>query len=322
MVIIQGGIIMSMDFLTNEFTFPSASGLCDIFVQSAAPTDFASVKGVIQIAHGMAEYSNRYAAFAMELAKNGYAVFINDHLGHGKSVSGSDELGYFGENGVESLVEDMKKVTDIAKGQYPDLPYILFGHSMGSFLARAYTARYGDMLDGAVYCGTSGPNPAAGLGAKLAKYLEKSKGDHQRSNFLNSMAFGTYNKRTEKRTDFDWLSRDEKEVDKYISDDLCGFCFTTNGFKTLFTLLQDVSSKQWFKSVPADLPVLLISGENDPVGEYGKGVKAVYDELTKTGHSAVSIKLYPEDRHEILNELDRETVMADIIAWADSVAEK
>lgn len=312
---------INMSFTTNEFTFKSASGLCDIYAQSAVPTDFSAVKGVVQIAHGMAEHSNRYARFAMELCKNGYAVFINDHLGHGKSVASADDLGYFGENGVESLVDDMKQLTDIAKKEYPDVPYILFGHSMGSFLSRRYTEKYGSELDAAVYCGTSGANPAAGIGIMVAKQLEKSKGDHERSQFLDSIAFGPYNKKTEKRTSFDWLSRDEKEVDKYIADDLCGFCFTTNGFKTLFSVLKAVSQKSWYNNVRKDLPILLIAGDNDPVGEYGKGVTQVYDDLKKTGHNAL-IKLYSGGRHEILNETNRDEVMQDVIGWLDKTVSK
>lgn len=311
-----------MEFVTNVYDFKSSSGLCDIYVQSAAPKDFADVKGVVQIAHGMAEYSNRYAEFAMKLAENGYAVFINDHLGHGKSVASKDDLGYFGEDGVSNLVEDMKKVTEIAKQEYPELPFILFGHSMGSFLARAYTAKYGRFLSGAIYCGTSGPNPATGMGIALAKYLEKTKGDHHRSGFLNSIAFGPYNKKTAKRTDFDWLSRVDEEVDKYIADELCGFCFTTNGFETLFGVLKQVSSPAWYKKVPESLPVLLIAGEDDPVGEYGKGVRKVFEGLKASGHASTLMKLYPGARHELLNETNKQEVMDDIVEWINKVADK
>ena len=311
-----------MEFTTNVYDFKSTSGLCDVFVQSAAPTDFNDVKGVVQIAHGMAEYSNRYAEFAMKLAENGYAVFVNDHLGHGKSVADKDDLGFFGENGVDSLVEDMKKVTEIAKQEYPDMPFFLFGHSMGSFLARAYTAKYGRFLSGAIYCGTSGPNPAAGMGIALAKYLEKTKGDHHRSGFLNSIAFGTYNKRTDKRTDFDWLSRNGEEVDKYIADELCGYCFTTNGFETLFSVLKQVSAPSWFKKVPTSLPILLISGGDDPVGEYGKGVKKVFESLKSTGHTKTLMKLYAGARHELLNETNKQDVMDDIVYWLNKITDK
>lgn len=304
-----------MDFLTNEYSFKSASGLCDIYAQSASPADYGSVKGVVQITHGMAEHSNRYGRFAVELCKNGYAVFICDLLGHGNSVSDDSELGYFGENGVESLVDDMKQLNDIARREYPGLPVYLFGHSMGSFLSRAYTAKYPDTIDGTIWCGTSGANPAAGLGIALARAIEKRSGDHHRSDFLNSLAFGKYNKRTENETQFDWLSKDKEEVKKYIDDDYCGFVFTANGFKTLFSLLKQISGKDWYRAVPNDKPIFLIAGENDPVGEYGKGVNEVFMTLKKTGHSSVEMKLYPGDRHELLNEIDRDAVTKDIIDW-------
>lgn len=307
-----------MEFLTNEFTFPSASGLCDIFAQSAAPADFGAVKGVVQIAHGMAEYSNRYAQFALELCKHGYAVYINDHLGHGQSAESDETLGFFGDNGADSMVEDMKQLSDIARQEYPNLPFFLFGHSMGSFLARKYSAKYGHMLDGAIYCGTSGANSAVGMGILLADTVIKSEGQMYRSKFLDSVAFGAYNRKTAKNTPFDWLSRDEKEVEKYVHDKHCGFLFTANGFKTLFSLLKEVSAKVWYNTVPAELPILLISGEKDPVGEYGKGVTEVYKTLRKTGHTGVMMKLYPEARHELLNELNRREVMEDVIGWLDA----
>ncbi|MEG1551080.1 MAG: alpha/beta hydrolase [Oscillospiraceae bacterium] len=306
-----------MEFITNEYKFKSASGLCDIYAQSAAPDDFGSVKGVVQIAHGMAEHSNRYARFAMELCKNGYAVYINDHLGHGTSVATDDELGFFGDNGDIALVEDMKQLSDIAMAEYPDLPFFVFGHSMGSFLARAYAAKYGSNIDGLVLSGTAGANPAAAMGIKLANYFEKTEGKLYRSELLDSIAFGKYNKKTAKKTKFDWLSRDEKEVEKYIDDPYCGFVFTANGFKTLFTLLKNISSNKWYKSVPTALQIMMISGENDPVGEYGKGVTSVYRDLRKTGHTNTYLKLYPEARHEILNEINKDEVMADIIMWLD-----
>lgn len=308
-----------MEYLTREYKFKSHSGLCDIYAQSAAPSDFGSVRGLVQIAHGMAEHSSRYARFALELCKNGYAVFTNDHLGHGASVGSDKELGFFGDRGAESLVEDMKRLSDVARGEYPNLPLVLFGHSMGSFLARAYCAKYGATLAGAVYSGTSGANPAAGLGVWLAGQLEKKEGKLYRSSFLNSVAFGTYNKRTEKETEFDWLSRDKREVKKYMDDPWCGFVFTANGFKTLFSLLREVSKKTWYKAVPENLNILMISGGADPVGEYGRGVTQVYRDLKKSGHYDVALRLYPDARHELLNELNRDEVTEDILSWLNGI---
>ncbi len=311
-----------MELTVHEYSFKSASGLCDIYATSAVPASFSDVKGVVQIAHGMAEHSARYAEFAKALAERGYAVFINDHLGHGKSVASKEDLGFFGPMGYDALVKDMKQLTEIAKKEYPELPFIIFGHSMGSFLAREYTARYGHEIDGAIFCGTAGPNPAAGIGITLAKHFEKSKGDHVRSSFLNSMAFGSYNKKTEQRTEFDWLTKDTAIVDKYIADEYCGYCFTANGFVGLFSVLKQVSSKLWFNTVPKELPMLLIAGADDPVGAYGKGVKQVFDQLKETGHTNTLMKLYAGDRHEILNELDKEQVISDVIDWIDKTAVK
>ena len=308
----------------KEYLFESTSGLCNIFVESYLPKKDVPLKAVVQIAHGMAEHHERYEDFASFLNDNGYAVFINDHLGHGKSVANYDELGFFGkQDGYIHLVDDMKKVTDIIRQEYPDLPVIRFGHSMGSFLARLYTEKYGDALAGAVYCGTAGANPLAGVGLGLIKAITAVKGDHHRSKLVDKMAFGSYNKRIKpQRTAFDWLSTEKGNVDRYIADPLCGFLFTTNGYRDLMTLLTVVNRPDWYTSVPQDLPIYLIAGEEDPVGAYGKGVLEVHKGLEDTRHTNVKIKLFPGDRHAILNEQDREDVYKDVLAWLDGVVKK
>lgn len=304
--------------IRNEFKFPSSSGLCDIFAQSFIP-DSGNVKAVIQISHGMTEHSDRYIPFAEKLCEAGYAVFTNDHLGHRRSVKDDSMLGFFGsEKGYMNIVNDCKKLTEIAKAEYPDVPYFFFGHSMGSFIARCYTKYYGDGIDAAVYCGTSGPNPGASVGIAMAKLISKTKGEMHRSEFINSVAFGTYNKKTAKKTDCDWLTKDEEIVQEYIADKYCGFIFTAAGFKDLFSVLNEVNANDWYQSFNKELPVLLIAGEDDPVGTYGKGVTKVYENLKNTGHSDVTLKLYPTDRHEILNETDREDVMNYLVSWFDS----
>lgn len=311
-----------MEFLTKEYTFPSASGLCDIYAQSAAPIDYGSIRGVVQISHGMAEYSNRYASFALELCKSGYAVFVSDHVGHGSSVTDKNMLGFFGENGEETFVEDLKSLTDIIKNEYNDLPLYLLGHGMGSLIARKYTAKYGYLLDGVIYTGTSGQNPALGFGIQLANTLIKQNGPYYRSELLDTIAFGAYNRKTEKRTECDWVSRDTKEVDKFIADDLCGYKYTVSGMKALFLTLKAVSTRRWYNSVPLSMPILLLSGSMDPIGDYSKGVNEVYKTLKKTGHKYVTLKLYEGARHEILNEINRKEVYEDIIAWLNAEAEK
>lgn len=311
-----------MEFLTKEYSFPSVSGLCDIYAQSAAPIDYGSIKGVVQISHGMAEYSNRYARFALELCKAGYAVFVSDHIGHGSSVSDKEMLGYFGENGEETFIEDLKVLSDIAKGEYPDLPFFMLGHGMGSLIARKYTAKYGYLLDGVIFSGTSGENPMLGIGLHLANTLIKQNGPAYRSDILDTMAFGAYNRKTKKRTECDWVSRDEAEVDKFISDELCGYKYTVSGMKALFMTLKQVSSRRWYNTVPLSMPIFLISGSMDPVGDYSKGVKEVYKTLKKTGHKNVSMKIYEDARHEILNETNRAEVYADVIEWLNERSEK
>lgn len=310
-----------LEFLTKEYTFPSSSGLCDIYAQSAAPIDYGQIRGVVQISHGMAEYSNRYAQFALELCKNGYAVFVSDHIGHGSSVTDESMLGYFGENGEDAFVEDMKSLTDIIKSEYNDLPLYLLGHGMGSLIARKYTAKYGYLLDGVIYTGTSGQNPALGVGIQLANTLIKQNGPYYRSELLDTIAFGAYNRKTEKRTECDWVSRDTKEVDKFIADDLCGYKYTVSGMKALFLTLKSVSTRRWYNSVPLSMPILLMSGSMDPIGDYSKGVNEVYKTLKKTGHKYVNLKLYEGARHEILNEINRNEVYKDIIDWLNSFNE-
>lgn len=313
-----GGFFMAVK---KEFFFPSVSGLADIHACSFFPEDKESVRAVIQIAHGMAEHLERYEKFAGVLCENGFAVYINDHLGHGKSVKNDDELGYFGEkDGWKNFIDDCHQLMQIAKKENPGKPYIFFGHSMGSFVAREFTKCYAEKLSGAVFCGTAGPNPAAGAGIAVAKLIGKMKGSHYRSKFIDNLAFGTYNKQFEGRTNFDWLTRDNDEVDKYIADKYCGFLFTAYGYRDMFSLLSRVSSKKWAEEYSKKLPVLLISGSKDPVGANGKGVEKVFNMLKDAGKNNVTMHLYEDARHEILNESKCfDKVCKDVIDWADSV---
>ena len=309
-----------MSFIKKEFTFPSVSGLADIHCASYLPEN-GDIKAVLQIAHGMAEHLERYEKFASALCDKGIAVYINDHLGHGKSISSESELGYFGKKeGWKHFVEDCHKLSLIAKEENADKPFVFFGHSMGSFVARAYALKYGSEINGAVFCGTSGPNPAAGAGIVLTKLITKIKGDHHRSKLIDKIGFGTYNSKFEDRTAFDWLSRDNAEVDKYIADPLCGFLFTAPGYGDLFGVLSHVSSKDWFNGLSKELPVLIISGDMDPVGEYGKGVRKVEQMLKDAGKKNLETILYKDARHEILNEsacFDK--VCQDVITWVEKI---
>ncbi|MDR0315030.1 MAG: alpha/beta hydrolase [Oscillospiraceae bacterium] len=307
----------------SSFTFTSVTGLADIFVTHWRPQEESNIKGTVQIAHGMAEHIERYDGFASYLAENGYAVFGNDHIGHGKSVNDENEKGFFGHDnfGGAAFVEDCKKLHDIITDKYKNTPSFFFGHSMGSFIARRFSAKYGEELKGVVYCGTSGANPAAGIAVKLAQLMTKFNGDHFKSSLIDNLAFGPYSKKFEKRTTFDWLTRDNQIVDKYIKDPNCGFLFTTVGYGDLFSLLAESNKKEWFASVPQKLPILIISGAMDPVGNYGKGIAQVVKNLKDTDHK-ITEKLYADSRHEILNELNKEDVYKDVLGWFNSIVEK
>lgn len=243
-----------MEIVRKEYSFKSATGLCDIYARSWAPADKDSVKAIFQITHGMAEHGERYARFAKKLCEHGYAVFAQDHIGHGKSVASGDDLGYFGEkDGWRDFVIDCRSLTDIAREEYPGKPVVFFGHSMGSFIARNYTAKYND-VQAAIFCGTSGKNPAAPIAIKLASFAGKSRGSRHKSEFINNLAFGNYNKKFDNvKTDFDWLTRDEAEVQKYIDDKYCGFLFTAAGYKDLFSVLNSVSGKDWYEQLSTDI---------------------------------------------------------------------
>lgn len=273
-----------------------------------------AVRAVLQISHGMCEYIERYEPFIEYMTVQGFAVCGNDHLGHGK---GARHLGYFAEkNGREYLVSDLYRMTGLAKERWAGRPYFLLGHSMGSFVARQYTARYGQGLDGVVFMGTSGKNPLDWAGIALASVLGACKGKQARSRLIDKLAFGSYNKRIEKPAGADdWLSRDADIVRAYGKDPLCKFTFTIGAYCELFKLLRGVSGQGWAEKVPRALPILLISGEEDPVGQYGKGVRQVDGWLRQTGHEDVTLVLYPGARHEVLNETNRAQAYQDIAAW-------
>lgn len=307
-----------MNIIRKEYSFPSKSAVADIFARCWYPEN--EVKAIFQISHGMAEHGERYEDFAKHLCKKGFAVAIEDHVGHGKSINSDNDLGYFGESmGWDTFVEDERTLTDLLKKEFAEAPIVFFGHSMGSFVAREYIRRYDndERIKAAIFCGTSGKNPASGIAITLAGMIAKSKGSKHRSEFINKIAFGSYNNKIKNvNTPFDWLSTDENQVSKYNADKYCGFLFTAAGYKDLFSILHLVSQKQWYNDMVKDLPILLTAGEDDPVGTYGKGVKQVYNNLKQAGVKDITLKLYPAMRHEILNETENRIVYEDIAAWS------
>ena len=271
-------------------------------------TDITPTQSIVLV-HGMAEHIDRYEGFARDLVARGFVVLGYNERGH----RFTDEKEDYGYMKFDDLVEDVNEMIDFMKTKYPNIPVNLFGHSMGSFVSERVTELYGSKLRKAVYCGNGhNPNLILSMGAFLCSVIKIFKGDRHRSKFIDGMAFGSFNKPFEPaRTPLDWLNRDEAEVDKYIADEWCGGMFTLRYYHDFFIGCRKVTNN--LKNIPLDLPMLLVSGANDPVGNMGKGVKQVYDKLIKTKHTNVEMKLYDDARHEILLEQNKEEVHKDII---------
>ena len=302
----------------KEFYFKGKENL-DIHVYKWTPKN-VKPKAVVQISHGMSETAIRYEGFAKKLTENGYIVYINDHRGHGLTAKTLDNVGYLADkDGFTYLVQDMNTLTSIIKEENPNLPLYLFGHSMGSFASQKYIIEYGENLDGVILSGSNGKHGIVlKLGEFLSNHLCKKHGRRHRSKFLDNLSFGGNNKGFKNaKTDFDWLSRDEKEVQKYIDDPFCGVIFTCGFFSDFMKGLQEIENPTNLKKVPLDLPIYIMSGDKDPVGKNGKGVLNLRDRYINLGVKDVSCKLYEGGRHEMLNEINKEEVMNDIVAWLD-----
>ena len=306
--------------IIKSYRFPSATGVCEIATNVYTP-DSGVFDTVLVIHHGMAEHQERYLGFIDYLNQNGIAVFMHDMANHGKSNADYALTGWFGEkDGWKGLVQDFRRNVQFAKEQYPEKKLVVMGHSMGSFICRVYTSWYPqDGFVGAIYMGTGGPNPIAGVGKTVASMMGGIQGKKTKSKTLDKMTFGSFGKKFEGRTDFDWLTRDTAIVDKYIDDPYCGFLFTIQGMHDLVDLNVAANTDEWYAGIPAEAKILLTSGAMDPVGDYSKGIQTIYDRLLSTGHTNVTLKLYPDCRHEILNELNRDEVMADILGWIQAV---
>lgn len=300
----------------KEFCIPSTDGKSQLHVVIWEPD--IPVSGIVQISHGMIEYVKRYDQFAWFLNQEGFLVIGNDHLGHGETAKNDDKLGYFcTSNMSQTVVADLYEVTRFAKKYYPDVPYFLFGHSMGSFMARRYIMTYGNEIDGVIISGTGNqPKIVLKAGKMMTTLTKLFKGDHYRSAMLKKMFFSKFNKHIPNvRTSNDWLTKDEVIVDNYNKDKYCTYSFTVNGYRTLLEVLSFIQDSNNIAQIPKNLPIFLIAGEEDPVGNYGKAVRHVYEIYKKAGIGDISLKLYKNDRHELINETDKETVYADITNW-------
>ncbi len=273
---------------------------------------------VLQLVHGMAEHIERYDDFAGYLADRGILVVANDHLGHGKTAESKEEYGYFCEgDALTTVVRDIHRLKKLTQEAYPGKPYFILGHSMGSLLLRNYLFRYGNGINGAILSGTaSQPGAVTKPGLLLLKLIGLFKGQKYRSPFAAKVVMGDGTKRiSNKRTELDWLCKDEEIVDKYIRDEACGFLFTINGYLTLVRSVDRLNDTKLLKQMPKDLPVIFLSGDEDPVGNYGAGVKRAYEQFLKAGMQKTEMKLYPGLRHEILNEKCKTEIYEDVIAF-------
>lgn len=277
-------------------------------------------RAVLQIVHGIAEFVERYDDFANYLTRQGFLVVAEDHMGHGQSINGEGIQGYF-HGGWFTAVEDTMQLLRDTRQAYPNLPYILFGHSMGSFMARTILCKYPDSgITAAIICGT-GWQPAFALPAliRVVESICKKTGETRPNEKLQGMVFGSYNNKVEHpRTPYDWLTRDAKIVDAYIAHPLCGFTASCGLLRDMMKGISFIEQPVNLNAMRKDLPVFFIAGGDDPVGSYGKGVQQAANAFRKAGMKDVSVRIYPLCRHEILNEINKEEVCEDVLNWIET----
>ena len=303
--------------MRDEFYFPSKDGNTEIHTIEWKPV--GEVRAVLQICHGMVEYIRRYDEFAQFLCGEGYYVVGNDHLGHGKSIQAKSEYGFFNEKyGNACVLGDMHTLRQRTEKKYPGVPYFMLGHSMGSSLLRQYIQMYGNGLSGAVLMGTVADHKKAALlfGKRLCRVMAAFRGWHYRSKMVDNLVLGAYNKKFKPaRTRADWITSDNENLDMYVADPLCPFMSTVNAYYNVFSGMIGIQRKESVYMIPKGLPVLFVSGADDPVGEFGKGVRKIYEKYRAAGIRDVTLRLYTGDRHEILNETDRDQVYKDLLGW-------
>ena len=291
-----------------------------ISIMTISPANNADIRGIIQIVHGMCEHKERYIPLMQYLSAKGFYCIIHDHRGHGESVRCHDDLGYFYDGGYNSMVEEIGKVNTFARKENPDIPLILLGHSMGSMAVRTFVKRNDSAVDALIVCGSPSNNPAAGIGKMIAGCFEKISGGHSRPSMLQKMSFGAFNKKFKHEGSPNaWICSDRETVKAYDSNPLCTFCFTANGFRNLFSLMQETYSINGWKVSRPELPVLFISGAEDPCAAGKKNFLAAVDTMKKVGYKNISWKFYGGMRHEILNETDKAIVWKDIFDFASKV---
>lgn len=305
---------------TTTLTYPSHDSSSTVRALMWEPDDAARPdyvpRAVVQLVHGMSEHVERYAPFASFLVDQGFVVCANDHVGHGKTATSDDELGHMPlDAGADVLVEDVHTLRGLSHERYPNCSHVVFGHSMGSFVTRAYLTRHADGLAAVVLCGTGQqPRIQTTTGKLLCHAIAAVRGPHHVSHLIDSLGAGAYGRAIKgARTNVDWICTDPEVVDEYIADPLCGQPFTVGAYATLSDLVAQATDARLARRIPRDLPLLFIAGAEDPVGECGRGVRRAVDEYRNAGIRLVEQIIYPGVRHEILNEPIHDQVYADVL---------
>ena len=302
----------------QEFSFPSSDGCHTVSAVWWKPEGVP--RGVVQLVHGISEHMGRYDGFARFLAEYGFAVVGHDHLGHGKTAADPSEYGWFADkDGWRYVLEDTHALFLRASETYPELPYFLMGHSMGSFVARGFLSFWPGMVDGVILSGTGQEEQVkVNAGWILSALVMRSKGPRARSKLLDSLSVGAYNRQFgPNRTGADWISRDPAVVDAYCADPLCRFLPTASMYHDMMVGLTLLARKDTLARLDPDTPAYFFSGDRDPVGQNGKGVQKVARWFREAGVKDVTVRLYPEGRHEMLNETNRDQVWQDVLAWLE-----
>ena len=303
--------------MRDEFYFPSKDGNTEIHTIEWKPE--GEVRAVLQICHGMVEYIKRYDEFAQFLCEKGFYVVGNDHLGHGKSVQSKSEYGFFEKKyGNACVLGDIHTLRQRTVKKYPEMPYFMLGHSMGSSLLRQYIQMYGNGLSGVVLMGVVTDHRRSSLlfVKQLCRLMAAVRGWHYRSRMVDELVTGSFNKKFKPSvTRADWITSDKEHLDAYVTDPLCSFMFTVNAYYSMMAGMLGMQKKENISMIPKSLPVLFVSGAEDPVGNFGKGVRKVCEIYKSAGLRDVSLKLYEGDRHEILNETNREQVYQELYEW-------
>jgi alpha-beta hydrolase superfamily lysophospholipase len=307
---------------TDSFTFTS-SDQADIFVHVWLPD--GEPKAALQIAHGMGEHAARYAGVAAAFNSLGYAVYANDHRGHGRSIRPGDEPGHMGDDDAFGrAVGDVLSLSERIAERHPDRLRFVMGHSMGSFMVQRMLSEHPDHIDAAVLSATNGkPPPIAALGRVVARIERYRLGKTGKSPVIDALSFKDFNRKFRpNRTEFDWLSRDQSEVDKYIDDPLCGFIASIQSWIDLLDTLGALSEPAALARIAKATPIYVFSGTSDAVGDMGAGVMRLVHAYDDAGLRDVTVKLYPGGRHEMLHETNKDEVVADLCAWVEATYQR